>query len=172
MTGQSYEPLANGSVNISPNSSIYGSDSSLNGSAGAILYFTCQSQEFQMSSAVLAATSYFGPAWSGPSDARIKTDVTPYALGTAAIKQLRPVTYVYNGDYGSPDTNVVQTGLIAQEVMTTPFSSMVGSYVYTDPQTKVQTTLYNLNTSQLVFALINAVKELDARVKALEPKVA
>jgi hypothetical protein len=171
MTGQSYEPLANGSVNISPNSSIYGSDSSLNGSAGTILYFTCQSQQFQLSTAITAATCYFGTTWTNVSDARVKTDVTPYAIGTAAIKQLRPVDYIYNGEYGTPENGIVQTGLIAQEVLTTPLASMVGTRVYTDPQTGQQTTLYDLNTNQLVFALINAVKELDARVKALEPKV-
>jgi hypothetical protein len=91
-------------------------------------------------------------------------------LGTAALKQLRPVNYIYNGEYGTPDGGPIQTGLIAQEVLTTPLSSMVGTRVYTDPNTGVETTLYDVNTNQLVFALINAVKELDARVKALEPK--
>jgi hypothetical protein len=47
---------------------------------------------------------------------------------------------------------------------------MVGTRVYTDPQTGEQTTLYDLNTNQLVFALVNAVKELSARVTALEAK--
>jgi hypothetical protein len=89
----------------------------------------------------------------------------------SALNQLRPVNYIYNGDYGTPENGIVQTGLIAQEVLTTPLASMVGTRVYTDPQTGQQTTLYDLNTNQLVFALINAVKELDARVKALEAKV-
>jgi hypothetical protein len=172
LSSQSYDPISNGALNVAGLSAIYGSNSYIAASANDLNYWTCQSAQFQMGPSITAATSYFGPSWSGPSDARIKTDVTTYALGTSAIKQLRPVTYVYNGDYGSPDSSTVQTGLIAQEVLTTPFSSMVGNYTYTDPQTGQQTTLYDLNTSQLVFALINAVKELDARVKALEPKVA
>lgn len=116
------------------------------------------------------ATCYFGTTWTNVSDARIKKDVTPYNLGTSALNQLRPVTYIYNGEYGSPDNGVVQTGLIAQEVLTTPLASMVGTRVYTDPDTGVETTLYDVNTNQLVFALINAVKELSARVTALEAK--
>jgi hypothetical protein len=176
MTGQSYEPLANGSVNVAANSSIYGTDSYLSASANSLNYWTCQTvlglDTFALGSAVDQATNYFGTTWTNVSDARTKKDVTPYTLGTAALKQLMPVDYAYNGEYGSPDKGTIQTGLIAQEVLTTPLASMVGTTVYIDPQTGQQTTLYNLNTNQLVFALINAVKELDARVKALEPKVA
>jgi len=176
MSGQSYEPLANGSVNVSALSSIYGSDSALSASANGLNYWTCRNisglDTFELSSAVDQATNYFGTTWTNVSDSRTKKDVTPYTLGTAALKQLMPVDYAYNGEYGSPDKGTIQTGLIAQEVLTTPLASMVGTYVYTDPQTGQQTTLYNLNTNQLVFALVNAVKELDARVKALEPKVA
>jgi hypothetical protein len=173
VSGQSYDPLSNGAVNVAADSSIYGTNSYLSGSAGALLYWTCQAQQFQLGNAITAATCYFGTTWTNVSDARIKTDVTPYALGTAALKQLRPVNYSYNGAYGSPKPGgAIQTGLIAQEVMDTSLSSMVGTRIYTNPQTGQQTTLYDLNTNQLVFALINAVKELDARVKALEPKVA
>jgi hypothetical protein len=174
MSGQSYEPLSNGAVNVSALSSIYGSDSALSASANGLNYWTCRNisglDTFELSSAVDQATNYFGTTWTNVSDSRTKKDVTPYTLGTAALKQLTPVDYAYNGEYGSPDKGTIQTGLIAQEVLTTPLESMVGTYVYTDPQTGQQTTLYNLNTNQLVFALINAVKELDARVKALEPK--
>jgi hypothetical protein len=128
------------------------------------------SSKFTVGPGITNAECYFGTTWTNISDARVKTNVTPYAIGTAALKQLSPVDYIYNGDYGTPSNGVVQTGLIAQEVLTTPLASMVGTRVYTDPQTGQQTTLYDLNTNQLVFALINAVKELDARVKALEPK--
>ena len=173
VSGQSYDPLSNGAVNVAANSSIYGDNSYLSASANSLNYWTCTAQQFQLGNAITAATCYFGTTWTNVSDARIKTDVTPYTLGTAALKQLRPVNYAYNGAYGSPKPGgAIQTGLIAQEVMDTSLSSMVGTRVYTDPQTGQQTTLYDLNTNQLVFALINAVKELDARVKALEPKVA
>jgi hypothetical protein len=159
-------------LNFTTNTSIY------TGSSGATLTIslatqptaTFTSNEFTLGGNITAAKCYFGTTWTNISDARVKTDVTPYAIGTAALKQLRPVDYTYNGEYGTPDTGIVQTGLIAQEVLTTPLASMVGTRVYTDPQTGQQTTLYDLNTNQLVFALVNAVKELTARVTALEAK--
>ena len=174
LSSQSYDPLGNGTVNVAANSSIYGDNTYLSASAAGLNYWTCRRigllDTFELSSAVDQATNYFGTTWTNVSDARTKKDVTPYTLGTAALKQLMPVDYAYNGEYGTPDKGTIQTGLIAQEVLTTPLENMVGTYVYTDPQTGQQTTLYNLNTNQLVFALVNAVKELDARVKALEPK--
>jgi hypothetical protein len=171
VSGQSYEAIGVGTLNVAANSSLFGTNSFLTATANSISYWTCQSQQFQLSTAVTAATCYFGTTWTNLSDSRVKTDVTPYVIGTAALKELRPVDYIYNGDYGTPENGIVQTGLIAQEVLTTPLASMVGTRVYTDPQTGQQTTLYDLNTNQLVFALINAVKELDARIKALEAKV-
>jgi len=159
-----------GVLNLSTTSSFTGTNSELKCFVGGIENFKCTTTAFTLSSAITSAQCFFGTTWTNISDARIKTDITSYNLGTSALNQLRPVTYIYNGDYGSPDNGIVQTGLIAQEVLTTPLASMVGTRVYTDPDTGVETTLYDLNTNQLVFALINAVKELSTRVAALEAK--
>ena len=160
-------------VNFTSSTSLYSSGSGatfgISVGGGDTARFT--SSKFTLGPGITSAECYFGTTWTNISDARVKTDVTPYAIGVSALNQLRPVNYIYNGDYGTPENGIVQTGLIAQEVLTTPLASMVGTRVYTDPQTGQQTTLYDLNTNQLVFALINAVKELDARVKALEAKV-
>jgi hypothetical protein len=171
VSGQSYEAIGVGTLNVAANSSLFGTNSFLTAAANSISYWTCQSQQFQLSTAVTAATCYFGTTWTNLSDARIKKDVATYSFGTEALNQLRPVTYVYNGQYGSPNGGATQAGLIAQEVLNTPLASMVGTRVYTNPETGEQTTLYDLNTNQLVFALINAVKELSARIQKLEAKV-
>jgi hypothetical protein len=159
-------------INFSANTSLYstGSGATFGISVGGADTARYTSSAFAVGPGITQAQCYFGTTWTNISDARVKTDVTPYALGTAALNQLRPVNYIYNGDYGTPKNGIVQTGLIAQEVLTTPLSSMVGTRVYTDPKTGVETTLYDLNTNQLVFALVNAVKELTARVTALEAK--
>lgn len=159
-----------GLLNFTTNSSFSGTESEVKCFVGGVENFKCTTTAFTLSSAISAAQCFFGTTWTNISDARVKTDVTPYTLGVSALNQLRPVDYIYNGDYGTPDNGVVQTGLIAQEVLTTPLASMVGTRVYIDPDTGVETTLYDLNTNQLVFALINAVKELSARVTALEAK--
>lgn len=160
-----------GNLNFSSFTSCVGNNSEFRQYTNNIEAFRTTSTTFALSVAMTSATCYFGTTWTNLSDARIKTDVTPYTLGTSAIIQLDPVNYIYNGQYGSPNNGIIQTGLIAQQVLETPFSSMVGTRVYTDPNTGEQTTLYDLNTNQLVFSLINAVKELNARVQALEAKV-
>ena len=160
-----------GLVNVSSSTSILGDNSTFFQYTNGTETFRTTATTFALSIAMTSATCYFGTTWTNVSDARIKTDITPYTLGVSALKQLNPVNYIYNGQYGSPSNGIVQTGLIAQQVLETPFSSMVGTRVYTDPNTGVQTTLYDLNTNQLVFSLINAVKELSARVEALEAKV-
>lgn len=159
-------------LNFTTNTSIYSgaSGGSVNISVAAADTANFFPATFRIGPSVTSAQCYFGTTWTNVSDARIKKDVSPYGLGTAALNQLRPVNYIYNGEYGSPDNGVVQTGLIAQEVLTTPLASMVGTRVYTDPDTGVETTLYDVNTNQLVFALINAVKELSARISVLEAK--
>lgn len=105
------------------------------------------------------------------SDERTKKDIKPYLKSLNDVVTLDPVTFEYNGQYGTPDDNVERVGLIAQQVNNTPMSELVGTYVYTDPTTGQQTTLYDLNISDLMFAFINAFKALDARVKELEAKV-
>jgi hypothetical protein len=169
VSGQTYEAIGNGTLNVSSNTSFFASGSGLAHSASGVPNFATTTSAFTLQSGI-TPQAFGTTVWTNVSDARIKKDVSPYDLGTAALNQLRPVNYVYNGKYGTPDGGPIQTGLIAQEVLTTPFASMVGTRVYEDPNTGVETTLYDVNTNQLVFALINAVKELSARVAALEAK--
>ena len=72
------------------------------------------------------------------------------------------MTYQYNGEYNTKDDGKTYCGVIAQSLIGTPFEAMVKTYNHEETQ------LYSVDTSELVFALINAVKELDARVASLE----
>jgi hypothetical protein len=58
------------------------------------------------------------------------------------------------------------TGLIAQEVMDAMPEMVTIRAAYIDGQ--AVTDLHDLDTSSLIYALINAVKELSARIEALE----
>lgn len=101
-----------------------------------------------------------GGTFNSTSDARLKENVVDYSKSISAINALRPVTYNYidTGKYGSK----TYTGLIAQEVEQTALASMVttGSDGY-----KI------LDTSELMFALVNAVKELSAEVQFLKAQI-
>ena len=105
-----------------------------------------------------------GGSWNSTSDSRLKENVVDYSKSLQALKQLRTVTYNYNdvSPLGAQTEHKTFTGLIAQEVEQTAFAGMV----------KTDTDGYkSLDSSELVYALINAVKELSAEVDALKAQL-
>ena len=153
------------SLNFTGTTSIYSSTSGsvVTCALNSVTAWYVTSSLFEVTAANAAKPG--GGSWIASSDVRVKKDVQDYTLSADQLLTLRPVSYQYNGLYGTPDNGQTYVGLIAQEVQNTPFASMVGTYTYNG------TTLLNLDSSQLVYALINAVQELTARVKALEAKV-
>lgn len=133
-----------------------------------------------------------GGPWADSSDARIKNVHGDYTAGLAEIAALRPVIYQFKGndltsDPGvpmieatdsdpavmpkSPHAMVIDKtfiGLIAQEVEII-FPEMVTQREAWVDGKKV-TDLRDLDTSALIYALVNAVKELKARVEELEAR--
>jgi len=156
-------------LNFTANTSIYNASATLTFATAASTRMTVDSTKFE----IFMSDAYKpgGGSWLASSDARLKKNVQNYTLSTADLNTLTPVSYQYNGQYGTKDNGKTYIGLIAQQVLTTPFAGMVGEYIYVDPDTKTETILYNVDSSQLVYALINAVKELSNRVAALEAKV-
>ena len=141
-----------------------------------------------------------GGPWGDSSDERIKIVLDDYTLGLDEIKQLEPVRYIFRGNdtneppgpaptlpgkellptpkaapfpnsphYGVAYEGTEFVGLVAQEVeaifpgMVTQREGFIDGQPVTD--------LRDLNTSELIFALVNAVKTLAARVEALEAPV-
>jgi hypothetical protein len=141
-----------------------------------------------------------GGAWGVTSDERIKTVAGDYAAGLAEVLALRPVTFTYKGndtptaspdrvgaDGGtlmrasgaapypaSPHYRVASdatpfVGLVAQEVEAI-FPGMVTSragFIDGEPVSDLR----DVDTSELIFALVNAVKTLSVRVENLEAMV-
>lgn len=160
-----------GSLNMSTNTSIYGNNTEATHAVGSVQNWVSTTTTFTLGASI-TPRAFGTTAWTSYSDERTKKNISDYEIGLAALKQLRTVRYQFNGKYGTPDSDRVNVGLVAQEVQNTPFSEMVGTWTYTDKETGEATELLSINTTPLVFALINAVKELDARVKALEARVA
>ncbi len=152
-----------GVLNFTGSTSIYGDTTNVVCQNASSIFWTGGTGTFTLGTGVQAYKDG-GGSWVATSDSRVKKNVQNYVLSTSELLSLRPVTYQYNGQYGTPDNNKVYVGLIAQEVLNTPFSSMVGTYNYEG------TELLNLDPSQLIYALINAVQELNARINALENK--
>ena len=105
-----------------------------------------------------------GGTWNGLSDRRAKENITDYTNGLAELKQLQPRLYQYIGN-----TNTF-VGLIAQEA-----ESAMPELVEQSPGTLPDGTevddLRSLDQTALTFALINAAKEMSARIEALEAEV-
>ena len=128
-----------------------------------------------------------GGEWASLSDARIKTVHGDYTRGLADVTQLHPVLYNYIGNdsrtadvtpnartggvpYNESETKNATdktfAGLIAQEAelvmpeMVTQREGYVDGVLVTD--------MRDLDTTPLLFAMINAIKELKARIEVLE----
>ena len=117
-----------------------------------------------------------GGSWANSSDARIKTVERPYTLGLDEVLKLDPIVYRFKGNDAEPGkkSQLEQVlgqpfvGLAAQDVEAI-FPGMVSRREgYIDGQ--AVSDLRSLDTSELIFALVNAVKTLSARVEALEAR--
>jgi hypothetical protein len=130
--------------------------------------------------ATLAWTGAYKPGggtWTDNSDARIKTVESDYADGLDQIMALRPVVYTYKGNDVMEEGGVSLhaqvaaegrrfVGLIAQEAEQV-MPSLVTTRAGWIDGVKVD-DLRALNTSELIFTLVNAVRTLAARVATLE----
>lgn len=105
-----------------------------------------------------------GGTFNSYSDARYKQEITSYAKGLAEISQLQPRSYRYTAEFMKSDSpSQVFVGVVAQELESTAFATCV----------KDDANGYKVvDTSELTYALINAVKELSARVEQLEAQLA
>jgi hypothetical protein len=115
-----------------------------------------------------------GGPWINSSDARIKTVQGPYELGLNEILDLKPVVYRFKGNDAAPgkqsrtaaDRSFV--GLVAQEVESV-FPGMVTRRKGHIDGREVD-DLRDLDTNELIFALVNAVKTLAAEVAELKAR--
>jgi Chaperone of endosialidase len=129
---------------------------------------------------VLVATSAKpgGGSWADSSDARIKNVLGDYTHGLAEIMQVRPVRYTFKGNYsadkiaGTKDAahaNVLDkefVGVVAQEIEVPMPETVTQVPGYIDNQPVNDARIYD--ASALIYALVNSVKELAARLDALE----
>ena len=103
-----------------------------------------------------------GGSFNSYSDSRYKQDISAYGKGLAEIKQVEPKNYRYTAEFMKSDSpSQAFVGVIAQELEGTAFANCV----------KTDANGYKIvDTSELTFALINAVKELNSRIEQLEAR--
>jgi hypothetical protein len=103
-------------------------------------------------------------SWTTISDASLKEQVEPYGRGLEAVLALTPVTFRYAAGtpFASADEPLV--GLLAHEVAP-HIPEMCGTMTVTvrDEQREIQT----INPGDLVYVLVNAIKELNEKIAKL-----
>ena len=115
-----------------------------------------------------AATKPGGGAWTAASDRRLKRNIEPHAAGLAQLLALRPVAYEYNGRGGIPDTGIRHVGLIAQEAQPIIPRAIGHRRTKLDPSDEYETDVLTVDASELLYTMINAVRELSAEIETLK----
>ena len=114
-----------------------------------------------------ASKNVGGDLWDNASDARVKEAVEPYAAGLAEVCAIRPVSYRYNGKAGTV-AGAPGVGIIGQEIET-----VLPETIRLLPETSDGIDDMRIyNGSPLLYALVNAVRELSDKVADLEAKLA
>jgi hypothetical protein len=123
-----------------------------------------------------------GGAWADSSDARIKTELGEYKTGLEAILALRPIRYTFKDNWKRNPTKDPQSlhrevvaqgrafiGLVAQEteIVMPEMVGMMSAEIDGEPVDDLRT----LDMTALPLALVNAIKELSARLVALETRL-
>ncbi len=103
--------------------------------------------------------------WGVYSDERLKHDVQPYQDGLDVVMQLEPVTFHYNGREGL-SVDRVQVGLIAQQV------EKIVPYMVSQHKGADFDDVRVMSAQALPYMLVNAIKELEAKVADLERRLA
>lgn len=107
--------------------------------------------------------------WTIASDARLKTVRGEYEKGLAEICALRPVRYEYNGKGGFAADGAEHISILAQEAQEV-FPECVNTFRGKLEEDGEEVDLLNYNGHAITFALINAIKELKAKIDILEAR--
>jgi len=109
-----------------------------------------------------------GGFWATFSDRRVKKDIRPYTRGLNEIKQINPVWYKYNELSGYKDTENDYVGIIAQE-MEHVLPNTVSEF--DDSNNSGISYKKQFNGSEVMWTLVNTVKELTQKIETLEARI-
>ena len=108
-----------------------------------------------------------------PSDRNYKKNITNLSLGLDLVNKLQPVSYQYKF---SNDSDPLMYGLVAQDFETAlndvGVAQNTAAILQYEAKNDEKESDYNLDYTKLTPILINAVKELSAKIEVLEAKVA
>ena len=95
----------------------------------------------------------------------LKKDIRDFTGGLSEVNQFNPVYYKFNGKANIEEDISDRVGMLANNVKDIA-PDLVKTYI--GDLDDVETELYTISYSKITFYLINAIKELTAKVEALE----
>ena len=131
------------------------------GSYAPVFTVTTQNDRVVMGSSAVT-NAYIQVAWTVVSDARDKTNFASVPHGLNFVEQLNPISYQFKTSrQDDTPTGIVRYGFKAQDILALEGENSV--VIDAEDSEKLR-----INSDSLVPILVNAIKELSARVAALE----
>ena len=127
------------------------------------------SPSFQLQLSTDSAAKPTSALWTISSDARIKENITPYEKGLNELMQINPINYDYNGLAGFTKGKG-GVGIIAQEIANILPDSVNSYPAKLNQDDEEETDILNFNGHELIYVLINSIKELKAELDELKSK--
>jgi hypothetical protein len=113
------------------------------------------------------ATKASGTAWIPASDRRLKTNIEDYTKGLSDILKINPKSYNFNKASGR-DTTKRHVSVMAQDLAQVA-PEMVSTFK--GKLNGKETDLFQIDVSDLNWMFVNAIKELNAKIEALEARI-
>jgi hypothetical protein len=113
------------------------------------------------------ASKVGGGSWSVYSDRRLKQDINSFTDGLAVLKNIRPVSFRYNGQLGYP-TDKTYIGVIAQEIQSVAPYTIDSFKAKLNPEDMDETDILRFDPNALTYISINAIKDLDVKIQEIE----
>ena len=115
-----------------------------------------------------------GGAWGDSCDIRTKKNETiaDFPLGLDAIKTLDVKEFQFNGKYGTVDNGRTYVGFIADDLLKTDFGPWcVFEYQWEDPETGKVDTIKAVDTTAILYAMVNGHKTLCQTTEVLQTEI-
>jgi Collagen triple helix repeat (20 copies)/Chaperone of endosialidase len=155
------------SVYVDSTADEYGVSRRPSGGAWGTLLTVSPAGNLQISGAT--ATKASGTTWANPSDPRLKDDVSPYGAGLQEILQLAPISYRLKSQPDGPLCYGFDASAV-RPVMPECVSERRMKVVPTDKEETAGILVFDMHP--VLVAMVNAVKELAARITALDHELA
>lgn len=115
------------------------------------------------------ANKNLGGMWGVVSDKRVKKNIMSFDEGIEAIRKLRIVKFQFNGK-GNTSKDLESIGVIAQEAKDVLPEAVNAYSAKFNEEDEFETEILSFNGSSLFYKMVNAIKDIDKRLAAIETK--